>query len=57
MRDSHASGVRLDRSVDVIDDFGPDVLNVVPDMLNIFVIAFYQPSITVFEILAKNITK
>ena len=32
-------------------------LNVVLVMLNIFVITFYQPSITVFEIQVKNITK
>ena len=35
------------------DDFGPDVLNVVPVMLNIFVITFYQPSFIVFEILVN----
>jgi len=26
-------------------------------MMNIFAITFYQPSITVFEILVKNVTK
>ena len=33
------------------DDFGLNVLNVVLFMLNIFAITFYQPSITVLEIL------
>ena len=50
-RNNESGAITLIESSDV---FGPNVLNVVVDMLNIFAIKFYKPSITVFEILAKN---
>ena len=44
-----------DSPKELLDDFGLHEWDVALDMLNIFSITFYQPSITVFEILAKNV--
>ena len=38
-------------------NFGTTMFNVALDILNIFAFTFYQPSITLFEILAKNLKK
>ena len=40
-----------------LDDFGLIKWNLALNMMNIFAITFYQPYITVFEILVKNRNK
>ena len=42
-------------NLQISGNIGLNVSNVVLDMLNIFAITFYQPSITIIEILAKNV--
>ena len=51
------SSTEDDSPKELLDDFGLHEWDVALDMLNIFATTFYRPSITVFEILAKNVKK